>query len=81
MRAGARDWDWQFGTKFAGIVPLLPATDAGWDRVAPDGVSTKTVQAIPCSTAADETDGTTTCIGIPGSVPRDYTTIGGSSGR
>jgi hypothetical protein len=62
--------------------PLLPATDAGWDRVAPDGVSTKTVRAVPCSTAAHETDGTTTCIGIPGPVPRDYaTTTGTSSGR
>jgi hypothetical protein len=61
--------------------PLLPATDAGWDRVAPDGVSTKTVQAVPCSTAAHETDGTTTCIGIPGPVLRDYTTTGTSSGR
>jgi hypothetical protein len=48
--------------------PLLPATDAGWDRVAPDGVSTQTVGAAPCSKAARETDGTTTCIGIPGPV-------------
>jgi hypothetical protein len=31
-----------------------------WD----DGVSTKTVKAVPCGTAARETDGTTTCIGI-----------------
>jgi hypothetical protein len=48
--------------------PLLPATDAGWDRVAPDGVSTQTVPAVPCSKAARETDGTTTCIGIPGPI-------------
>jgi hypothetical protein len=48
--------------------PLLPATDAGWDRVAPDGISTQTVRAAPCSKAARETDGTTTCIGIPGPV-------------
>jgi hypothetical protein len=48
--------------------PLLPATDAGWDRVAPDGVSTRTVPAVPCSRAARETDGTTTCIGIPGPI-------------
>ena len=40
-------------------------TGPGLDKVAPDGVSTKTVRAVPCSTAARETDGTTTCIGIP----------------
>jgi hypothetical protein len=33
--------------------------------VADDGISTKTVKARPCGTAARETDGTTTCIGIP----------------
>jgi hypothetical protein len=48
--------------------PLLPATDAGLDKVAADGVSTRTVPARPCSTAARESDGTTTCIGIPGPV-------------
>lgn len=36
----------------------------GLNVVAPDG-STKTVKAVPCSTAARETDGTTTCVGIP----------------
>jgi hypothetical protein len=40
-------------------------TGPGLDKVAPDGVSTKTVKAVPCSTAARETDGTTTCVGIP----------------
>jgi hypothetical protein len=48
--------------------PLLPATDAGLDKVASDGVSTRTVPAVPCGKAARETDGTTTCIGIPGPV-------------
>ena len=48
--------------------PLLLASDAGLDKVAADGVSTRTVPAAPCSTAARETDGTTTCIGIPGPV-------------
>jgi hypothetical protein len=45
---------------------VLPEIDTGpgLDQVAPDGVSTKTVRAVPCSTAAHETDGTTTCIGI-----------------
>jgi hypothetical protein len=32
---------------------------------AEDGVSTKIVPAKPCSTAARETDGSTTCVGIP----------------
>jgi hypothetical protein len=30
-----------------------------------DGVSTKIVPAKPCNMAAHETDGTTTCFGIP----------------
>lgn len=45
--------------------PLLPGSDTGLAKVAEDGVSTKTVRAVPCSTAARETDGTTTCVGIP----------------
>jgi hypothetical protein len=45
--------------------PLLPSSDTGLDKVAEDGISTKTVRAVPCSIAARETDGTTTCIGIP----------------
>jgi hypothetical protein len=48
----------------------------GRDEVGTDGISTKVVKAAPCSTAARETDGTTTCIGIPGPVPRDDTTTG-----
>jgi hypothetical protein len=35
------------------------------DKVGDDGVSTKTVRAVGCGTAARETDGTTTCVGIP----------------
>jgi hypothetical protein len=31
----------------------------------PDGVSTRIVAARPCGVAAHETDGTTTCVGIP----------------
>jgi len=44
----------------------LPQTDTGpgLDVAGPDG-STKTVKAAPCSVAARETDGTTTCVGIP----------------
>jgi hypothetical protein len=54
--------------------PLLPGTDAGLDKVASDG-TTRTVRSVPCSKAARETDGTTTCIGIPGPVS---TTTGSS---
>jgi hypothetical protein len=44
----------------------LPALDTGTGRVIvePDG-STKTVKAAPCGAVARETDGSTTCIGIP----------------
>src|ERR1700704_6269062 len=45
--------------------PLLPGTVTGLNKVADDGVSTQTVRAVSCSTAARETDGTTTCVGIP----------------
>jgi hypothetical protein len=58
------------GVPIVGAAPppggaYLPARDTGLDKVADDGVSTKTVRAVPCSTAARETDGTTTCVGIP----------------
>ena len=49
---------------------LLPGTATGLDKVADDGISTKNVKAVRCSTAARETDGTTTCIGIPDESPR-----------
>jgi len=49
--------------------PLNPGTTVGLAKVDDDGVSTKTVRAVPCSRAAHETDGTTTCIGIPDSGP------------
>jgi hypothetical protein len=44
----------------------LPEADTGPGRtvVEPDG-SVKTTKAVPCSTFARETDGTTTCIGLP----------------
>jgi hypothetical protein len=45
--------------------PLNPGAQTGRDVVASDGISTKTVKAVPCSTVARGTDGTTTCIGIP----------------
>jgi hypothetical protein len=45
--------------------PLLPGTTTGLDKVGDDGISTKTVKAVPCGTVARETDGFTTCVGIP----------------
>jgi hypothetical protein len=38
--------------------PGLNVTDS-------DGVSTRTVKAVPCGVSARETDGSTTCVGIP----------------
>jgi hypothetical protein len=49
--------------------PLLPGTTTGLDKVADDGVSTKTVRAVPCGKVARETDGFTTCVGIPDQDP------------
>ena len=51
--------------------PLPEATaGSGLNVVAEDGVSTRTVKAVPCGLAARETDGTTTCVGIPDSSAR-----------
>jgi hypothetical protein len=45
--------------------PLPEAvTGPGLNIVGPGGVSAKTVEAVPCSTVAQETDGTTTCVGL-----------------
>jgi hypothetical protein len=43
----------------------LPTVDPGpgLDKVGPDG-STKSVKAVPCRSFAQETDGSTTCVGI-----------------
>lgn len=48
-----------------GAADFTPLTTTGLATTAADGVSTKVVPARPCSTAARETDGTTTCVGIP----------------
>ena len=48
-----------------GIAEQAPSSTTGLARPAEDGISTRTVPARPCSTAAKETDGTTTCVGIP----------------
>jgi hypothetical protein len=45
--------------------PLLPSSTTGLSKVGKDGVSTDIVKSVPCSTAARETDGFTTCIGVP----------------
>jgi hypothetical protein len=42
--------------------PGLNVTDS-------DGVSTRTVRAVPCTVSARETDGFTTCVGIPDRIP------------
>jgi hypothetical protein len=47
-----------------GSVPA-PISGPGLNVVASDGISTKTVRAVPCGRAARETDGFTTCVGIP----------------
>jgi hypothetical protein len=47
-----------------GPLPQVDTGSPGLDVAGPDG-STKTVRAVPCSAAAHETDGSTTCVGIP----------------
>jgi hypothetical protein len=42
----------------------------GVNAVDPDGGTTRTVKAAPCGPAARETDGITTCIGVPDPSPR-----------
>ena len=49
-----------------GIAEQAPFSPTGLARPGPDGVSTVIVAARPCGVAAHETDGITTCIGIPG---------------
>jgi hypothetical protein len=51
-----------------GVAEEAPLSPTGLSRPGPDGVSTTIVAARPCGVAAHETDGTTTCIGIPGPV-------------
>jgi hypothetical protein len=45
-------------------------TGPGLDVAGPDGSSTRQVRAVPCSTVAHETDGFTTCVGIPEPGPK-----------
>jgi hypothetical protein len=46
-----------------GPLPQVDNGSPGLDVAGPNG-STKSVPAVPCSAAAHETDGSTTCIGI-----------------
>jgi hypothetical protein len=51
--------------------PLPQSSEGpGLNTVAPDGVSTRTVKAVPCGAVARETDGFTTCVGIADPSPR-----------
>jgi hypothetical protein len=51
--------------------PLPPTTEGpGLNVTDSDGVSTRTVRAVPCTASARETDGFTTCVGIPDQSPR-----------
>jgi hypothetical protein len=52
-------------TGVRGVAKEAPFSPRGLSRPGPDGVSTVIVAARPCGVAAHETDGTTTCIGIP----------------
>ncbi|MGY2906545.1 hypothetical protein ACVWVY_005566 [Bradyrhizobium sp. URHC0002] len=66
---------------FGGPVPEVNL-GPGLNVVGPNG-ATKVVKAVPCSTAARGTDGTTTCVGIPGPIrgsgdSREGTTTGAS---
>jgi hypothetical protein len=52
-----------------GVAEQAPLSPTGLAEPGPDGVSTVIVAARPCGVAARETDGTTTCIGIPDRSP------------
>jgi|SRR5258706_9991926 hypothetical protein len=52
-----------------GVAEQAQFSPTGLARPGPDGVSTVIVAARPCGVAAHETDGTTTCIGIPARSP------------
>jgi hypothetical protein len=48
-----------------GVAEEAPPSTVGLAKPGPDGVSTIIVKPQPCGVAAHETDGVTTCIGIP----------------
>jgi hypothetical protein len=50
---------------FEGLATDAPFSPTGTSELGKDGLSLVTEPARPCSVTAQETDGTTTCIGIP----------------
>lgn len=48
-----------------GVAEEPPPSTVGFATPGPDGISTKIVAPRPCGVAAHETDGTTTCVGLP----------------
>jgi len=48
-----------------GVAEQAPSATVGLATPGPDGVSTVIVAPRPCGVAAHETDGTTTCVGLP----------------
>lgn len=48
-----------------GVAEEPPLSTVGLAKPGPDGVSTRIVAPKPCGVAAHETDGTTTCVGVP----------------
>ena len=52
-----------------GVAEQAPFSPTGLARTGPNGVSTVIVAPRPCGVAAHETDGTTTCVGIPDRSP------------
>jgi hypothetical protein len=56
-------------TAVQGVAEGSRFSPTGFAVPGPDGVSTEIVAARPCGVAAHETDGTTTCVGIPDKNP------------
>lgn len=48
-----------------GVTAEPPPSTVGLAKPSQDGVGTVIVPARPCGAAARETDGTTTCVGVP----------------
>jgi len=48
-----------------GAAEQSPSSMVGLAKPGPDGVSTEIVAPRRCGVAAHETDGTTTCVGLP----------------
>jgi hypothetical protein len=57
------------GNTGAYALPQIDDGSPGLNVAGPDG-STKSVRPVPCSAAAHETDGSTTCVGIEAETKR-----------